>query len=179
MFRWLTHGWGAVLFGSLVGLFGSSVVPVAARWRRRRDLITARTAAQRVEVQWGFLTSSLSDLGIPPAPSRTPRQLRAYYEQEAFLDAEASAALGRAVQTLERSRYAGSAPAPDGLADDVRQVLRGAAATRRVSDRLRAALWPGRGLAQLRSARASLSWRVRAPLRDASAVVRQWFSRHR
>jgi len=177
VFRWLTHGWGAVLFGSLVGLFGSLVVPVAARWRRRRDLITARTAAQRVEVQWGFLTSSLSDLGIPPAPSRTPRQLRTYYEQEAFLDAEASAALGRAVQTLERSRYAGSSPAPDGLADDVRQVLRGAAATRRSSDRFRAALWPSRGLAQLRSARANLAWRVRATLRDASAVVRQRFSR--
>jgi len=179
VFRWLTHGWGAVLFGSLVGLIGSLVVPVAARWRRRRDLITARTASQRVEVQWGFLTSSLSDLGIPPAPSRTPRQLRAYYEQEAFLDAEASAALGRAVQTLERSRYAGSASAPDGLADDVRQVLRGAATTRRTSDRLRAALWPSRGLAQLRSARANLAWSVRATLRDASAVMRQRFSRRR
>jgi len=177
VFRWLTHGWGAVLFGSLLGLFGALVVPVAARWRRRRDLITARTAAQRVEVQWSFLTSSLSDLGIPPAPSRTPRQLRAYYEQEAFLDAEASAALGRAVQTLERSRYAGSAPAPDGLADDVRHVLRGAAAARRASDRFRAALWPSRGLAQLRSARANLTWSVRATLRDASAVMRQRFSR--
>ena len=179
VFRWLTHGWGAVLFGSLVGLFGSLVVPLAARWRRRRDLITARTAAQRVEVQWGFLTSSLSDLGIPPAPSRTPRQLRAYYEQEALLDAEASAALGRAVQTLERSRYAGSAPAPDGLADDVRHVLRGAAATRRASDRLRAALWPSRGLAQLRSARANLAWSIQMTLSDASAVMRQRFSRRR
>jgi len=179
VFRWLTHGWGPVLLGMLVGLFGSLVVPTAARWRRRRDLITARTAAQRVEVQWGFLTSSLSDLGIPPAPSRTPRQLRTYYEKEAFLDAEASAALDRAVQTLERSRYAGAAPAPDGLADDVRQVLRGAAATRRVRDRFRAALWPGRGLAQLRSARANLAWSVRVVLRDASAVVRQRFSHHR
>jgi len=179
VFRWLTHGWGPVLLGSLVGLFGALVVPMAARWRRRRDLITARTAAQRVEVQWGLLTSSLSDLGIAPAPSRTPRQLRAYYDHEAFLDAEASEALGRAVQTLERSRYAGSAPAPDGLAADVRQVLRAAAATRRLSDRLRAALWPSRGVAQLRSARANIVWSVRAPLRDASVVVRQWFSRRR
>ena len=175
--QWLTHGWGAVLSGCLVGLFGSLVVPLAARWRRRRDLITARTAAQRVEVQWGFLTSSLSDLGIPPAPSRTPRQVRAYYEQEAFLDAEASAALGRAVQTLERSRYAGSAPDPGGLADDVRQVLRGAASTRRASDRLRAGLWPSRGLTQLRSVRANLAWSVRATLRDVGAVLRQRFSR--
>ncbi|NMM23983.1 MAG: transglutaminase domain-containing protein [Phycicoccus sp.] len=175
--QWLTHGWGAVLFGCLVGLFGSLVVPLAARWRRRRDLITARTVAQRVEVQWSFLTSSLSDLGIPPSPSRTPRQARAYYQQEAFLDAEASAALGRAVQTLERSRYAGSAPDPGGLADDVRQVLRGAASTRRASDRLRAGLWPSRGLAQLRSVRNNLAWSGRATLRDVGAVLRQRFSR--
>ena len=177
--QWLTHGWGAVLLLSLVGLFGSLVVPMAARWRRRHDLVTARTTAQRVEVQWGFLTSSLSDLGIAPAPSRTPRQQRAYYDHEAFLDADASAALGRTVQTLEHSRYAGSAPAPDRLGADVRKVLRSAAATRRASDRLRAALWPSRGLAQLRATRANLGWSLRAPLRDARAIVRQRFSRLR
>jgi hypothetical protein len=130
-----------------------------------------------VEVEWQFLTSSLSDLGIPPAPSRTPRQLRAYYDQQALLDVEASQALGRALQTLERSRYAGSAPAPDDLAADARQVLRSAAATRRLTDRLRAALLPSRGLAQLRSARVNLVWSVMAPVRDAIAVVRQQFSR--
>jgi transglutaminase-like putative cysteine protease len=177
VFRWMTHGWGAVLFGVLVGLFGSSVVPTAARWRRRRDLLAARTSAQRVEVEWRFLASSLSDLGIALAPSQTPRQLRAYYDHEALLVGEASQALGRTLHTLELSRYAGSAPATDGLADDARQVIRTAAATRRASDRLRAALWPSMGLAQLHSAGANLAWRVRAPLRDASIVVRQWFSR--
>ena len=177
VFRWMTHGWGAVLFGILVGLFGSSVVPTAARWRRRRDLVAARTSAQRVEVEWRFLTSSLSDLGIAPEPSRTPRQLRAYYDHEALLVGEASQALGRTLHTLELSRDAGSAPATDGLADDARQVIRTAAATRRASDRLRAALWPSMGLAQLHSAGANLAWRVQAPLRDASTVVRQWFSR--
>jgi transglutaminase-like putative cysteine protease len=177
VFRWLTHGWGPVLLGCLLGLLGSLVVPTAARWRRRRDLLSARTSAQRVEVEWQFLTSSLSDLGIPPAPSRTPRQLRAYYDQQALLDVEASQALGRALQTLERSRYAGSAPAPDDLAADARQVLRSAAATRRLTDRLRAALLPSRGLAQLRSARVNLVWSVMAPVRDAIAVVRQRFSR--
>ena len=179
VFRWLTHGWGPVLLGSLVGLFGSLVVPMAARWRRRRDLIAARTFAQRVEVEWQFLTSSLSDLGIAPAPSRTPRQLLAYYDHEALLDGEASKALGRTLQTLEHSRYASSVQAPDGLAADTRQVIRAAAATRRLTDRLRAALWPSRGLAQLRSARVNLVWSVRAPLRDAKAVVRQRFSRRR
>ncbi len=177
--RWMTHGWGAVLFAVLVGLLGSSVVPTAARWRRRRELLAARTAAQRVEVEWRFLTSSLSDLGIAPAPSQTPRQMRAYYDHEALLVGAASQALGRTLHTLELSRYAGSAPATDGLADDTRQVIRTAASTRRASDRLRAALWPSMGMAQLHSAGANLAWKVRAPLRDASTVVRQWFSRRR
>jgi len=175
--RWLTRGWGLVLLGSLAGLFGSLVVPTAARWRRRRDLVAARTSAQRVEVHWQLLTSSLGDLGIAPAPSRTPRQLLAYYDREAFLEGAASAALGRVVQTLERSRYAAPGPIPDGLAADARQVLRAAAAARRRRDRIRAALWPSGGLAQLRSARADLAWHVRAPLRDASDVVRQRFPR--
>ena len=175
--RWLTRGWGLVLLGSLAGLLGSLVVPTAARWRRRRDLVAARTSAQRVEVHWQLLTSSLGDLGIAPAPSRTPRQLLAYYDREAFLEGAASAALGRVVQTLERSRYAAPGPIPDGLAADARQVLRAAAAARRRRDRIRAALWPSGGLAQLRSARADLSWHVRAPLRDASDVVRQRFPR--
>lgn len=184
VFRWVTSGWGPVLLGSLIGVFGSLVVPTAARWRRRRDLIAARTSAQRVEVEWQFLTSSLNDLGIAPAPSRTPRQLRSYYDREAFLGPAGSAALGRAVQTLERSRYAGSAPAAGDLAArelaaDTREVLRSAAASRRLGDRVRAGLWPRSGLDQLRAMRSNLVWSVRAPLRDASAVMRQRFSRRR
>ena len=175
----LTRGWGLVLLASMLGLLGSLVVPTAARWRRRRDLIAARTSAQRVEVHWRLLTSSLGDLGIAPSPSRTPRQVRAYYDREAFLEGADSAALGRVVQTLERSRYSAPGPVPDGLAADVRRVLRAAAANRRRRDRIRAALWPSRGLAQLRSAKADLSWRFRAPLLDARAVVRQRFPRRR
>ena len=177
--RWMTRGWGLVLLASVIGLLGSLVVPTAARWRRRRALISARTSAQRVEVHWELLTSSLGDLGIPPEPSRTPRQLRAYYDREAFLEGSASAALGRVVQTLERSRYAAPGPLPDGLAADARQVLKAAAANRRRSARIRASLWPSGGLAQLRSARADLPWRVLAPLRDVNNVVRQRFSRRR
>ncbi|MBE3073608.1 MAG: transglutaminase domain-containing protein [Actinobacteria bacterium] len=173
--RWLTHGWGAVLLGALTGLFGTLVVPTAALWRRRRSLSTAGNAAQWTEVQWELLTSSLGDLGIAPSPSSTPRQLRTYYDREAFLEGEASQALGRVLQTLERSRYAVSPPPPDGLSADARQVLRATAATRRGRDRLRAALWPSSGIAQLRSARAVFAWRIRAPLRDVSNVVRQRF----
>jgi len=177
--RWLTHGWGLVLLATVIGLLGSLLVPTAARWRRRRDLVAARTAAQRVEVHWKLLTSSLGDLGITPSPSRTPRQLRAYYDREAFLEGPASEALGRVVQTLERTRYAAPGPVPDGFAADARQVLRAAAANRRRSARIRAALWPSGGLAQLRSTRADLAWRIRAPLREMNNVVRQRFPRRR
>jgi transglutaminase-like putative cysteine protease len=175
----LTRGWGLVLLASMLGLLGSLVVPTAARWSRRRNLIAARTSAQRVEVHWRLLTSSLSDLGIAPAPSRTPRQLRAYYDREAFLEGADSAALGRVVQTLEQSRYAAPGPVPDGLAADARRVLKAASANRRRRDRIRAALWPSGGLAQLRAAKADLAWRVHAPLRDVNAVLRQRFPRRR
>ena len=172
--RWLTHGWGSVLLGVLIGLLGSLVVPTAALWRRRRNLTKAHTDAQRVEVEWEHLTSSLGDLGIAPAPSHTPRQLRAYYDREALLEDAASQALGRVVQTVESSRYAVPSPHPEeGFFADARQVLRAAAATRAGRYRLRAALWPSSGITQLRSGRAHLTWLIRTPLRDVSARVRQ------
>jgi transglutaminase-like putative cysteine protease len=166
--RWMTRGWGAVLLGSLIGLFGSMVVPTAALWRRRRGLHAARTTAQRVEAEWELLTSSLGDLGIPPAPSRTPRQLRTYYDREARLDGAASEALDRIVQTLERSRYALSPPRPGGLSADARQVFRAASATSRGRNRVRAALWPSAGIIQLRSARSRFSWRIQTSVRRIS-----------
>jgi hypothetical protein len=175
--RWVTRGWGPILLGSLIVLLGSLIVPTAAFRRRRRNLAAARSEAQRIEVQWELLTSHLSDLGIAPAPSRTPRQQRAYYDREAFLEGAASQALGRVVQTLERSRYAVLPPAPATLSKDARQVYRAAAGAQRGRNRLRAALWPSDGIAQLRSARAELAWRVRAPLRDLSRLVRQRFQR--
>jgi transglutaminase-like putative cysteine protease len=175
--RWLTRGGGLVLLGLLVALLGSLVVPTAARWSRRRRLVAARSAAQRVEVQWEELTSSLGDLGIVPAPAQTPQQLRAYYDREAFLQGADSEALGRVVQVLERSRYALTPPSSDNLAVDARQVFRAAAANRRGKDRLRAALWPRSGIAQLRSARADLVRRARAPLHDVSDVVHRRFPR--
>jgi len=174
MLRWLTHGWGPALIGALLALLGSLVVPGAARWRRRRSLAAARTACEQVEVEWDLLTSSLGDLGIAPAPSRTPRQLGRYYEREALLDTSASDALGRVVQTLERSRYATPAPPPDGIARDARHVFRSASANRRGRDRLRAALWPSSGLTELRSARAHFGGRFRSFLRDlGDAVLRR------
>jgi transglutaminase-like putative cysteine protease len=173
MLRWLTHGWGLALFLPLMVFLGSLVVPGAARWRRRRSLTKAATAREQVEVEWEILTSSLDDLGIPAAPSRTPRQQRAYYDREALLDGPASLALGRVVQTLERSRYALTTEAPEDLSTDARLVFRSAAESRVRRYRLRAALWPSSGVIQLRSAGAHLTRRFRTPLHHVSAVLRR------
>jgi transglutaminase-like putative cysteine protease len=170
---WLRHGWGTILLTALIGMLVSLVVPSAARWRRRISLANARTVAERTEVEWELLTSSLGDLGIAPVPSRTPRQLRVYYNREALLPSAASQALSRVVQGVENSRYAGSPQPPqEGLSADARQVVKAAAATRAGRDRLRAALWPSSGITQLRSARAHLAWLIRAPLRALSDVMR-------
>ena len=175
--RWLTHGWPPVLLGFLLALLGLLVVPAAGLWRRRRSLTTAGTPARLVEVRWEQLTSSLSDLGIDPAPSLTPRQLRAYYDREALLEGADSQALGRVVQTLERSRYATSPPSADGLESDTRQVLSAAAATREGRARLRAVIWPSSGITQLRSVTARLTRHRRAPLPGVSNVIRRWWAR--
>jgi transglutaminase-like putative cysteine protease len=174
VWRWLTNGWGPVLLGTLTGLLGALVVPTAALWSRRRRLARADTAAEWVEVEWEHLTSSLGDLGIAPAPSRTPQQLHAYYDQEALLESAASQALGRVVQTVERSRYAVSSPPRDQeFAADTRRILRAAAANRAGRDRLKAALWPSSGITQLRSAKDHLARLIRSPLRHVGGLVRR------
>lgn len=177
--RWLMHGWGSAVLASLIGLLGALVVPTAALWRRRRAMSTVRTDSERVEVQWELLTSSLDDLGIAPAPTRTPRQLHAYYDRAALLDVAPSEALGRVVQALERSRYALPLPFPDGLSADVRQVLKAAAATREGKDRFRAVMWPSSGIAQLGSAGAYFAMRIRTLVRGVSEVARRRPSRRR
>jgi len=168
--RWLSQGWVVILLGFVAGLLGALLVPAAAVWRRRRNLTTARTDAQRIEVLWQLLTSSLGDLGIAPEPSHTPRQLRAYYERQAFLDGASSQALVRVVQAVERSRYAVSPPLAEGVSEDARLVLRAAAKSRAGRDRLRAALWPGAGVIQLRSAGASTARFIRL----VEDTLRQW-----
>jgi transglutaminase-like putative cysteine protease len=169
--RWLTSGWAPALLLFLLGLLGSLVVPGAARWSHRRSLAQAHSESRRVEVEWELLTSSLGDLGIPPSPSRTPRQLRAYYDREALLEGAASHALGRVVQTLERSRYAMSPPPPDNFSADARLVFKAAAGTRVTRRRLRAAMWPSGGVTLLRSAGGSLAGRIRSPLRALSEAL--------
>jgi hypothetical protein len=95
-----------------------------------------------------------------------------------MLEGAASQALGRVVQTLERSRYAMSPPPPNDLSGDAGLVLRAAAETRDGRSRLRAALWPSSGITQLYSAGAFFAGCIRTPLREVSDAIRRRF-RHR
>lgn len=174
----LFSGWGLVGLGGLLGVLGALVVPLAARWRRRAAVLAARTDAEHVEAQWQALAAQLGDLGMPPHASRTPRQLREFYEKQAFLDREPAQALGRVVLELERARYA--PPAVDGppaqrasIEPDARRVLKAVAAARPRSVRLRALLWPYSGRQQLRSSAQRLRWRLGEPLRELSTRLRQ------
>lgn len=181
--RWLLSGWGLVLLAGVLGVAGALVVPAAARWRRRATVLAARTDAEHVEAQWAALSAQLGDLGMPPNLARTPRQLRSYYEQRAFLDRGPAEALGRVVMELERARYAppsptlgpvqGSAPQRPTIEPDARVVLKAVAAARPLSVRWRARLWPQSGKAQVRDVAQRLRARLAEPLDDAAARLRQ------
>ena len=171
----LPRGWALGLLAVLAGLLGSLVVPTAAAWSRRSRRRSASTPAEVVEAEWDSLASRLADLGMPAPPSRTPRQLR-IYDREAFLAPDAAEALGRVVQTLERSRYARPSAQPLTIRPDADRVLHAVAVSRRRQDRVRAAIWPGGGgVAALRSATGQLSWAAQAPAR----AVRGWWLRRR
>ena len=169
----LPRGWALGLLSVLAGLLGGLVVPTAAAWRRRSRRRTAASPAEVVEAEWESLTGRLADLGMPAPPSRTPRQLHEFYGREAFLDEDAAEALGRVVQTLERSRYARPSAQALTIEPDAERVLRAVAVTRRKRDRARAVLWPGSGVTQVRDMGRGLSSRLRAPGRALGARVRR------
>ena len=171
----LPRGWALGLLAVLVGLLGGLVVPTAAAWSRRSRRRSASTPAEVVEAEWDALTSRLADLGMPAPPSRTPRQLREFYDREAFLGPDAAEALGRVVQTLERSRYARPSAQPLTIRPDADRVLHAVAVSRRRQDRMRAVVWPGSGVAALRAGTGRLSWAAQAPAR----AVRGWWLRRR
>ena len=169
----LPRGWALGLLAVLAGLLGGLVVPTAAAWHRRSRRRTASNPAEVVEAEWESLTGRLADLGMPAPPSRTPRQLREFYGREAFLDEDAAEALGRVVQTLERSRYARPSAQALTIEPDAERVLRAVAVTRRKRDRVRAVLWPGSGVTQVRDIGRGLSLRLQAPGRALGARVRR------
>lgn len=145
-------GW--VLLGLVVLGMLMMVVPVAGRWYRGREARGAQTPRDQVEAQWLLMTRSLSDLGVPTPPVRSPREMRRHYTDHTDLDRRGEEALDRVTRTLEQTRYA--APLQQDLdrrelerdvgtvIERVREAAPGAA-------RAKALLVPGTGWVGLRS----------------------------
>ncbi len=152
-------GWSWLIWlAAAAGLaLAIGLVPLAAESARRRALAAARDDAARVEVEWQFLTSQLSDLGLPAPPPSTLTEQRHHYASAALLQAESAAALDRVTRAVEQARYAPSAGLPPTLPADARLVRQASAALRGRPTRLRAWLWPCEGRAALRA----LLWRGR------------------
>ena len=128
-----------------------SVVPLAGAWRRWR-LRHGPDVAQRIEGEWAVLVTGLADLGVPPPDeAATPRGLRDHYARELAADPPTLDALTRAAGRLEAARYAARPPSLGTMGEDVRRVLDQRRRHAPRGRRLRAALLPGDGTAQLRS----------------------------
>lgn len=82
----------------------------AARYRGA-PLRAASTPAQQAEGAWLMLNRSLLDLGIPPPPPRSPREMYDSYRSRTALGPESQDALRRIADALERARYADPGPA--------------------------------------------------------------------
>ncbi len=166
---WLPWGAGLVL------LLGGLVLPLAGSYRRRRLAGTG----DPVEAQWASFAARMSDYGVTTPHGRTPRQLQRYYLQHTDLDEQAREAMQRALQTLERSRYAVPTDTPLSIGADTREVLRDVTSTRSWSARLRALLWPNSGREQLRLWwRSLLAW-FGGPARAVGDRVDSWEDQQR
>lgn len=141
---WLSDNRRLVLaiIGALLAL---AATPIAGWARRHQRLRAARGEAERTEVVWDSMLDGLSDIGVVPGAGQTPRQARESLRHDAFLDEATGKDLDLVVATLERARYA----PPGGEVEDVRaaadRVVRSAQSRRRLTDRVRARLWPREG----------------------------------
>ena len=156
--------------GALLVLLGGLVLPLAGRYRRRR----LAGEGDPVEAEWAGFALRMSDYGIATPRGRTPRQLQRYYLHHADLDEQARQAMQRALQTLERSRYAVPTDEPLSIGADTKEVLRDVTSTRSWSARLRALLWPKSGREQLRLWWRSLFDSVGRPARAVGDRVDSW-----
>lgn len=146
---------GLALVGGAV-----SVVPLAGWWRRAAHRRRARDDAAHVEAEWHALVASLTDLGVPPPVSATPRQSREHYARAVPLGG-AEESLARAADRVERARYAPGGVEVGTMVDDVHEVTARVRSMATWRARLRAALWPASGQAQVRD----VVGRVRAGVR--------------
>lgn len=143
---------GAILLALALVLM---VIPLAGRRHRRAALRSAQTPQQIIEARWVELTRSLDDLGVPPPPERSPRQMRAHYREHATLDKGGADALSRVTSTLEVARYApeaGLEQRSQTLTQDVEQVIDSVQESLPWNIRTHAALLPRSGLTAVRLA---------------------------
>lgn len=99
---------GRALLGLLVLALLMAVVPLVGRRYREAGIRSASNRSEQVEGQWLLLTRSLDDLGVDPAPPRSPRTMGRHYSGVILMDSSTGNALNRLTATLERSRYAPS-----------------------------------------------------------------------
>lgn len=138
-----------VLLTLAFAVLAALVVPVAGRYRRAAGRPDPIDRAGNIEAEWAAFVSRLSDYGIAEPGLRTPQEMERFYEREITLDLDASKALVRTTQTLERSRYAAPTDEPLSIQADTHQLVHAVAATRSPAMRVRATLWPRSGIEQL------------------------------
>jgi len=157
--------WWALIVAAAVLLLAG---PSLARWlTRRRRWLSASTDPARAKVAWREFLDTLTDYGIAPAASESPRAVARRVAAEAGLDQAAAAAVTRLGGAEERARYSlGSVPG-SGLADDVATVRGALAAKASRVQRLRARLLPpstlARALTAVQSSGRAFSW-IDSPL---------------
>lgn len=135
----------ATILALLAIALAAAALPVGAWMLRRARRRRARDEAAVVEAEWRSLLSRLEDIGVYPADGATPRQAGAQIRRDAYLRGESDLAMGRLVATLERTRYGGG-ESDEHAARDARLVWRHAFRSRRLADRVRAALAPRDGV---------------------------------
>ncbi|YAL84368.1 transglutaminaseTgpA domain-containing protein [Dermacoccaceae bacterium W4C1] len=135
----------------VAGLAGAVVLPLLARRRRQEQLSRAGDPGARVEAQWSSLQSRLTDLGIEDPGQLSPRQTEAHYRRYAHLDEPGRAALHRATQSLEASRY-GSSTRTATIEEDTEQVYREVRDQASFGSRISATLFPRTGRRVVRDA---------------------------
>lgn len=122
-----------------------SMLPLLARWRRRRLLAGADDERAREEARWRIMGWDLEDLGLAVPPGLSPRRTAATFaENHPQAGSELLDALTRAAVVLEGARYA---PATGrSMASSTARVTRAARETAGPWHRLRALLFPRSGL---------------------------------
>ena len=136
----------------VLGILAALVVPVTSLLARRRRFASREDEADLVEARWQDLISRVADLGIATPVTLTPRQVQTHLTDQAVLDRDTAAALGRVVDVVEVARYAPPGTAIPDPAADIETIYDSVETSRPPRVRVRARLLPYAGRSGLRSA---------------------------